>query len=146
MNLIDPEIKSKLSFGLGLKELSCLLYLHIFEQLFPSYLSTSSLSFIFVQIFSNLFMVLYPPFFDGLVCMYLNNSSLLTSPHPLVAFAPASTSLSPHQTEPSRLELVIVANYKGDSRGPVKQNRSLSIQQRPFSQNTLLLKYIVIRH
>ena len=82
----------------------------------------------FVQIFSNLFMVLYPPFFDGLVRMYLNNSSLLTSPHPLVAFAPASTSLSPHQTEPSRLELVIVANYKGDSGGPVKQNRSLSIE------------------
>ena len=91
-------------------------------------------------------MVLYPPFIDGLVRMYLNNSPLLTSPHPLVAFAPASTSLSPHQTEPSRLELVIVANYKGDSRGPVKQNRSLSIQQRPFSQNILLLKYIVIRH
>ena len=34
----------------------------------------------------------------------------------------------PHQTEPSRLELVIVANYKGDSGGPVKQNRSLSIE------------------
>ena len=54
-------------------------------------------------------------------------SPLLSTLGPLVAFF-HHPPLPPHQTEPSRLELVIVANYKGDSGGPVKQNRSLSIE------------------